>query len=135
MSSFTNYHEAYKDPSEIDDEMKKIVYDIDREESFQQILKMFPIVVVDAWASWCNPCKTILPKYVDLANKYKSDFEKKNIIFLKDNIEMENSVHKTLVTVVPSFFIYLRGQKYDISGYQYLEENIIDALSIIHQER
>jgi len=131
MASFSNYNEAYKNPSDIDDEKKKYVFDIDSSESFNEIIKLFPIVVVDAWASWCNPCNKILPKYIELAYSFKQNFDEKQIIFLKDNIENDDSIHKKIVNVVPSFFIYVYGKRFDISGFPTLEENIYDALSIL----
>ena len=30
-------------------------------------------VMVDCWASWCNPCKMIAPIIADLANEYRDD--------------------------------------------------------------
>jgi thiol-disulfide isomerase/thioredoxin len=98
-------------------------------ESFNQILELFPIVVVDVWADWCNPCKLILPKYINLAVKYKQYFEQQKIIFLKDEAKKDEFfIHKNDVTVVPSFIFYFYKKKYVVDNLTKLDEFIQDGL-------
>jgi len=106
-----------------------IVYDIDSLETFEKILKDFPIVVVDVWAAYCNPCKMLMPKYEMIARKFEGHFRDKHIIFLKDNIEMNVNIHKPLVTVVPTFFMYVNGKRYHISDFREMEVTIQSALN------
>ena len=66
-------------------------------------IQNYRIVVVDVWAKWCNPCKHFAPKFEELARKCS---DVKDIIFLKDDIDNENSPHFNTVTAVPTFYIY-----------------------------
>ena len=69
-------------------------------------LKKHRVVVVDAWAKWCQPCVQLKPRFEALAMKYKDSpfFE-----FFTDDIDEENSPHVNKVTAVPSFFVYTDG--------------------------
>ena len=69
-------------------------------------LKKHRVVVVDAWAKWCQPCVLLKPRFEALAMKFKDSpfFE-----FFTDDIDNENSPHANKVTAVPSFFVYTDG--------------------------
>lgn len=110
------------------DTRPSLLFDIKDEENFQEIIEKFPIVVVDAWAKWCNPCKLIMPKYNDLAYDFESQFQNGQVIFLKDHIEDPDSVHRDLVTVVPSFFIYIHQKRYTIPSFSEVRQAVTSAL-------
>ena len=107
-SSFRSYEDSYVNPTEKEN-IEKITFNIENKEVFQEILKRYEIVFVDVWANFCAPCKMFDPMYDKLALQYKSNFEKRQIIFLKDCIDDENveSIHGGNIKAVPTFFIYL----------------------------
>lgn len=69
-------------------------------------LKKHRVVVVDAWAKWCQPCVLLKPRFEALAMKYK---DSPYFDFFTDDIDNENSPHANKVTAVPSFFVYTDG--------------------------
>ena len=69
-------------------------------------LKKHRVVVVDAWAKWCQPCVQLKPRFEALAMKYK---DSPYLDFFTDDIDNENSPHANKVTAVPSFFVYTDG--------------------------
>ena len=45
-------------------------------------------VYIDFWATWCKPCISQMPKFINLANKNSSN---KNIAFLSISLDRKNS--------------------------------------------
>jgi thioredoxin 1 len=93
-------------------ETKIELYNIDGEETFKKLLSMYKIIIVDVWADFCMPCKKIAPIYQKLADKYSSQVNSKDILFLKDCIDDDSidSVHQNMVQAVPTFFVYAYGK-------------------------
>lgn len=131
--NYGSFNTAYASSESLisSDTRPSLLFDIKDRENFEHILQKFPIVVVDAWAKWCNPCKLIMPKYNDLAYDFEKDFLEEKIIFLKDHIDNDNSIHRYEVSVVPSFFIYVKGYKYNVPSFSDLREHIIGAKQMI----
>jgi thioredoxin 1 len=55
--------------------------------------------IIDFYAEWCNPCKTMLPIFEELKNVFK------NIEFSKINIDESDEVGKFGVTSIPTFIL------------------------------
>jgi thioredoxin 1 len=111
MSSFDTYENSYAVVPEPLEE-KKYTFDISNRNSFQELLQNYNIVVVDVWASFCSPCLQIAPLYEKLAESFRNDIEKNDIIFVKDCIddEFNESIHYENIKAVPTFFIYVYGK-------------------------
>ena len=58
-------------------------------------------VLVDYWAIWCSPCRTLIPKLESFENEYP------NIVFVKIDVDSEQQ-HAMSVGIrsVPTVMIY-----------------------------
>ncbi len=73
-------------------------------ENFQEVISSSLPVVIDFWAEWCGPCRTIGPIIEELAEAY----EGKAIIAKCDVEENEDIVAKYGVRNIPTV-IFLKG--------------------------
>ncbi|GKT51093.1 thioredoxin-like protein [Colletotrichum spaethianum] len=80
------------------------IHTVSSRDEFQAAIAEKEIVVVDAFAEWCGPCKALVPKLTELSEKHQ------NIHFVKLDIDVLPDVAKDLgVKVVPSFYFYKNG--------------------------
>ena len=98
------------------------VIPLEGEDHLNFLLQNFRIVVVMISAKWCQPCKVIKPKFIELANSINNDtislkMTKPDIVFVLDDIDSDNSPHKAVVTAVPTFFIYADRKTTPCLGY------------------
>ena len=76
---------------------------------FQQKIKEFDNVVVDAWAPWCGPCKRIAPIIDELATEYGG-----KVAFLKLNTdENQATAMKYGIMSIPTLMMFKGGQRVD----------------------
>lgn len=69
-------------------------------------------VIVDFWAPWCGPCKTLTPNLEKAVNTAKS-----NVILAKINIDQNQQIAGSLrIQSVPTVFAFWQGQPVD--GFQ-----------------
>lgn len=67
------------------------------------------LILVDFWASWCNPCKALAPVLEDASN----DLSEK-IVVLKINIdENPNSPQRYGVRGIPTIIFFKSGKEVD----------------------
>ena len=90
--------------------VSRVSIDLQNQNHLQKLLQTKKILIVDVWAPWCRPCKLIANDYEKLAAEYP------NIIFCKDNIDLEESCHRNKVTVIPTFFFYAHGKISKLQG-------------------
>ena len=111
--------------------MERVSYDLtDEVTDIASYFRDKKITVVDAWASWCLPCQSFGEKYEILANELKDKVDKGEIIFLKDNIDDEFSIHRENIQVVPTYFIYVYGELQKIGNdINSLRYDLMDLLS------
>ena len=80
------------------------------DESFDRdVLKSEQPVMVDFWAAWCGPCRTMDPVVEKLAATYGD-----RLVFGKVNVDEEMNVSSRYeVLSIPTFMLFKNGQPMD----------------------
>jgi thioredoxin 1 len=87
------------------------VIEITSLEQRSTMINKYQICVIDLYSPTCNPCKSIAPKFNELATKFKDQssyaFAKQNV--MNGQVPFDPSYG---ITVVPAFMFYKNGKYY-----------------------
>lgn len=82
------------------------VHNIGNKAEFQAALKDNKVVVVDAFATWCGPCKVIAPQVV----KFSDEFTGAHFVKL-DVDEVPDVAQELGIRAMPTFLIFKNEEK------------------------
>ena len=103
-------------------DLKMIVTEVTSSAGLDQIVSSAgnKLVVVDYSTTWCGPCKLVLPKYMELSDKFA------NVIFLKcigdASTEASALMKREGVRSVPTFHIWKAGSRVEVVNGARIEE-------------
>ncbi|RCV62990.1 thioredoxin 1 [Methanophagales archaeon] len=80
------------------------------DDTFMDVVRKHPLIVVDCWAPWCGPCKTIAPVIDELAKEYAG-----KVVFGKLNVDENPKVATDFaIMAIPTMFIFKNGEPVDV---------------------
>ncbi|OTA93722.1 hypothetical protein M434DRAFT_395397 [Hypoxylon sp. CO27-5] len=86
------------------------VHNIQTADEFKQAIKDHKVVLVDAFATWCGPCKAIAP----ILAKHSNDEQFKEIFFAKIDVDDLPELAQELgITAMPTFLLFKDGEQAD----------------------
>ncbi|ABF14335.1 thioredoxin TrxA [Candidatus Palibaumannia cicadellinicola] len=86
--------------------MKDKIINISQENFTQQVLQNEGLFLVDFWAEWCAPCKSITPILAEIANEFNG-----KVTIVKLNIDENPAIaQKYNVRSIPSLLLFRNGE-------------------------
>ncbi|KAI0972627.1 putative thioredoxin G6G8.7 [Xylaria arbuscula] len=83
------------------------VHNIANKAEFDEAVKNNPVVLLDAFAVWCGPCKAIAPKLADWSNEDRF----KDVFFAKIDVDDLPDLSQELgITAMPTFIAFKDGE-------------------------
>jgi len=75
--------------------------------TFDEFINKYPLTIIDFWAPWCKPCKTMLPRLRRLERLFQG-----KAAFARVNTEQEKEIAKKYsIRGIPHFGIFRYGEK------------------------
>ena len=76
--------------------------------NFDQVISAENPTLVDFWAEWCGPCKSMHPVFESLSKKYP------NVKFARVNVDQNQNISmRFAVQSIPTFIMFKSGQIVD----------------------
>jgi thioredoxin 1 len=78
--------------------------------NYMEEVSKYPLMLIDFWAPWCGPCRTISPVIEELASKYRG-----KVVFGKLNIDENQTVAQYFgIQSIPTMIILRNAKVVDV---------------------
>jgi len=77
--------------------------------NFSQVIQLYPLMILDCWASWCSPCRMIAPIIDEMAKDYAG-----KVVFGKLNVdENPRTASELVIMAIPTLLVVKNGNVVD----------------------
>jgi len=74
--------------------------------NFAQLLSSAPVVLVDFWAPWCGPCRSLAPTIAEIAEEYEG-----RVVVAKCNVDdCEETPVQYGIRSIPTVIFFKNGE-------------------------
>ena len=79
------------------------------DETMEAAAGQYPVFILDCWAEWCGPCRTIGPIIEELAREMKG-----KVVFGKLNVDQNmQTANKHRISAIPTMLVFKNGNLVD----------------------
>ena len=107
--NYSTYNKSYQEEPKMNVEANIPIHDIQLyADQWEQLRLQYKLIIVKVWAPWCLPCEKAGQKLNILIQELMQMYPSlhSHILYLHDNIEDPNTIHKEKINVIPYFFVY-----------------------------
>jgi thioredoxin 1 len=77
--------------------------------TFQNVIKKHPFLVIDIWAEWCGPCRMVAPVIEKLARDFAG-----RVTFGKCNVDLNPRIASSFsIAAIPTLLFFANGRLVD----------------------
>jgi thioredoxin 1 len=79
------------------------------DETMDAAAAQYPVFILDCWAEWCGPCRTIGPIIEELAREMKG-----KVVFGKLNVDQNmQTANRHRISAIPTMLVFKNGKLVD----------------------